>query len=255
MSAEAASAQRAERGISLVEATIVLMVLASLTAVIAPSMGDYIEDGRHVKAKKDLEVIGSAMTQIMHDTGLPCLSLAGGVPSTACNIANKVELLVSGAVVGSNEPTVVTAAAAVAAATASAATLNWGGGANEVADASRDIMDDQFATNTPAYPAVSFTGGGGPRTGNGWRGAYLNAPIDVDPWGYSYQASTVFLGVAFNADDTGAGTGAGQKRGGWTNNVVVLSAGSNGVIQTAFGSSATAAVGDDVVYVVQGATH
>lgn len=252
MSAEAASAQRAERGISLVEATIVLMVLASLTAVIAPSMGDYIEDGRHVKAKKDLEVIGSAMTQIMHDTGLPCLSLSGGAASTACNIVNKVELLVSGTVVGGNEPTVVTAAAAVAAGTASAASLNWGGGASEVADASRDSMDDQFATNTPAYPAVSFTGGGGPRTGVGWRGAYLNGPIDLDPWGHMYQASTVFLTVAHNATD---GTTEGLRRGGWTSDVVVISAGSDAKVETAFGGTATTAAGDDVIYVVQGATH
>ena len=113
-------------------------------------------------------------------------------------------------------------------------------------------MDNQFVTNSAGYASPSFTAGGGPRAGIGWRGAYLDGPIDVDPWGYAYQASTVFLVTASDAAD---GTGAGQKRGGWTSDVVVLSAGSNGVVQTPFGSSNTIAVGDDVISVVQGATH
>src|SRR5687767_7383196 len=45
----------AEKGMSLVEATIILMVLAILTAVIAPSAGDYVNDARQTKAKEDVE--------------------------------------------------------------------------------------------------------------------------------------------------------------------------------------------------------
>ena len=37
-----------ERGMSLVEATIILMVLATLTAVISPSIADYNNDARQV---------------------------------------------------------------------------------------------------------------------------------------------------------------------------------------------------------------
>ena len=47
-----------ERGMSLVEATIILMVLAILTSVLAPSIGDYVNDARQVKAKEDLEALG-----------------------------------------------------------------------------------------------------------------------------------------------------------------------------------------------------
>ena len=61
---------------------------------------------------------------------------------------------------GSNEPTVVTTAASVGASTASSTTLNWGGGTNEVADARRDLMTNQFGSNGPAYTSASFTSGG-----------------------------------------------------------------------------------------------
>lgn len=238
------------RGLSLVEATIILMILSILTAVVAPSAGSYLESARHTKAKEDVEAVASAIDQLLRDAGLLCLSLDGS--SCANSTSGRVELLVSGSAVGDNEPTNVTTPFVAAASTASSTNLNWAGGTNEVADARRDLMDDQFVTNAPGYAAVAFTGGGGPRVGVGWRGAYLGGPVDVDPWGYSYQASTVFLAVASDAAD---GTGAGQKRGGWTSDVVVISSGSNGVIQTAFGSAGSTGVGDDVMAVVQGGTR
>jgi type II secretory pathway pseudopilin PulG len=246
----------ADHGMSLVEATIVLMTLSVLAAALAPAARAYIEDGRNVKAKKDVEAIGATIDQLLRDTGLRCLSFNGS--SCANDASGRVELLVSGSTVNANEPTVVSTAASVGASTASATSLNWAGDpVSEVADARRDVMDDQFATNAPGYAAASFTVGGGPRAGVGWRGAYVDAPIDVDPWGYAYQANTVFLAVA--SDSSGSdGTGTGQRRGGWTQDVLVLSAGSNGTVQTPFGGNASTgstAVGDDVVYVVQGGTR
>jgi Tfp pilus assembly protein PilE len=242
---------RSDAGLSLVEATIILMVLAILTAVVAPATGSYMEGARQTKAKADTETIGSAIEQVIRSTGLQCLSLNGS--SCANSATGRVELLVSGTAVGSNEPTVLTAMAyAAPTSTTSAATVNWAGGSNEVADARRDLMDRQFVTNAAGYAAASFTSGGGPRAGLGWRGAYLNGPIDVDPWGYAYQANTVFLGVASDAAD---GTGEGQLRGGWTSDVMVLSSGSNGVVQTAFAAAGAVGAGDDVVYVVQGASR
>ena len=239
-----------EAGLSLVEATIILMVLSILTAVVAPAAGSYIENARNTKAKEDTEAIGSAIDQVISNTGIPCLSFDG--TSCANTVTGRVELLVSGDTVGSNEPTVVTTAYVATTGIASAANVNWAGGTNEVADARRDLMDDQLVTNAPGYSTVSFTAGGGPRAGIGWRGAYLNGPIDVDPWGYVYQANTIFLTTASDATD---GTSTGQLRGGWISNVMVLSAGSNGTVQTAFGSTGASATGDDIVYVVQGATR
>jgi type II secretory pathway pseudopilin PulG len=243
-----------QRGMSLVEATIILMVLSVLSAILAPSARDYLEDGRGIKAKADVETIGSAIDRLMRNTGSLCLSLSAST-ATPCDtsVTGRVELLVSGAAVNTNEPTVVTTAFTPPnASTTAFSPMNWAGDTNEVSDTRRDTMDRQFVTDAAGYAQVTFTSGGGPRTGVGWRGPYLNGPIDVDPWGYTYQASTVFLAVASNA---AAGTGTGQKQGGWDRDVVVISAGSNGTIQTAFGSQSTTGVGDDVVYVVQGSTH
>jgi type II secretory pathway pseudopilin PulG len=250
-----------QAGLSLVEATIILMVLATLTGVIAPSAADYIEESRNTKAKEDVEAIGIGIARLLRDTGLPCVSLSGA--SATCNKADKVEVLVSGPDETLNLPTSDLAAFSTSANFASAASLNWAGATTSpVAAGSRDIMDPYLVSNTiqtngltAPYTAAGYTGGGGPRAGLGWRGAYLNGPIDVDPWGYAYEANTVFAGVATNAT---AGTGEGALSGGWGSDMLVISAGSNGNIQTAFGTAAAAgavATGDDVVYVIQGTTR
>lgn len=248
---------RSESGLSLVEATIILLVIGVLTAIAAPAARNYIEESRNTKAKEDVGLIGATIDQVLRDTGVRCLSkaptnLATPIATAPCSLSNRVELLVSGSSLTANKPVVVTTPVTVTASTASAANLNWSGGTDEVVDASKNLMDPHLVTNTAGYTAVGFTGGGGPKAGLGWRGAYLNGPIDLDPWGYIYQANTVFLTAASDAAD---GTNGGQKRGGWTYNVLVISSGSNAAIQTAFGVSGAAAVGDDVVYVVQGGTR
>lgn len=252
-----------ERGMSLVEATIILMVLAVLTSVIAPSMGDYIEDARNTKAKEDVEVIGTAIQRLLRDTGLGCLST---LPQNAapCSTANRADALISAT---GASPAIVSAAYTFPAGSmlangGDAASVNWVGAA-AVADAGGDFnvpvdstatIDEQLITNfTNGYVNTTlFTGGGGPRAGLGWRGAYLTGPAGADPWGQIYQANTAFLAIA---SDATAGTGEGQLQGGWLRDVIVISAGSNGTIQTAFGVDGAAAVGDDVIYVVQGATR
>src|SRR5687768_14824473 len=81
-----------ESGMSLVEATIILLVLATLTAVLSPSMGDYLEDARQMKAKEDVEVIGISVQRLLRDTGFKALRKNG---ATAHTLANRVDLLVT----------------------------------------------------------------------------------------------------------------------------------------------------------------
>ncbi len=242
---------------SLVEATIVVMVLALLVSVMAPSAADYLNDARQITAVKDVATVGSALEQATRDVALPCLSLSGA----SCALANagRVELLVSGPDALLNLPAVAAAPYTVPnAATASDNSLNWAGGTNEVDDSRRDEMDHQLLLNEPAgvasagYAGPSFASGGGYRAGNGWRGPYLSGPIGLDPWGIAYQVNTLFLAVA---SDAGAGTGEGQRAGGWTSDVMVISAGADRTIRTPFGGPHAAPVGDDVVYVLQGGTR
>jgi hypothetical protein len=77
----------------------------------------------------------------------------------------------------------------------------------------------------------------------------------VDPWGTAYEANTIFAGVATDAT---SGTGEGALSGGWGYDMLVVSAGRNRNIQTPFASASSGgatAVGDDVIYVIQGTTR
>lgn len=241
-----------EAGMSLVEATIILMTLAILTAVIAPSAGDYINEARNVKAKEDVEAIGTGILRVLRDTGNKCLMFDA---NNGCTTTNRIDLLLSG------DTTLTTAAKAVSAADSAALTgtnatpYNWAPDANSPTGDQVDTIENQLVTNTldtNNYPSVSFTSGGGPRPGIGWRGAYLTGPVGKDPWGNKYQANTVFLGVA---SDGGTGGAEGNADGGWSYNALVLSPGSNGVVDTAFAAKGNTAGGDDVIYVMKASTR
>lgn len=248
-----------ERGMSLVEATIILMVLATLTAAISPSIADYTNDARGVKAKEDVEAIGTGILRLLKDTGSRCLRLAG---TTDCTVANRVDLLISGgADPRADNSASVTVPDSEAATTA---TMSW---LPTAAPAQQDTVDDQLIENDNAtpYTAAGFTSGGGPRMKLGWRGAYINGPVGGDPWGNKYQANTVFLTVATDATDTAGApdqTQEGMKQAGWKRNVLVMSAGQNSVVETEFGGSSAgaggvgvSAGGDDVIYVLRGSTR
>jgi type II secretory pathway pseudopilin PulG len=253
--------RRGERGISLIEATIILMVLATLSAAIAPAIGTYTNDARGVAAKSEVETIGAAVNQLLRDTGSRCLRLSG---ADDCTVTNRVDLLVTS---GRSPSSVDTALAPNVVLPDSEAatngTVNWLPSGN--APTQQDLLEDQLIENDNPVPyaVASFTGGGGPRMKGGWRGAYLNGPITADPWSIRYQVNTMFLAVATNATDSLPGptfsqTQEGLREAGWHRDVLVLSAGANRVVETSFGGTATGGVmagGDDVVYVLRGSSR
>ena len=241
-----------EEGMSLVEATIILMILFLLTAVLSPSIGDYIEDARHTKAKEDIEALGISIQRLMRDVG-SCIKTDATDP---CDMTNRVEIL------RSNGPDVVaadlgTTAAAFASGGNVTGPLNW----DDDQDAGvGDTFESQLVTNAPNYntPAESSPTGytiGGPQAGLGWRGAYMAGPIGTDPWGKVYVANAVFLVVASDASDNAA---EGGRRGGWSRDAIVLAAGPNGLYDSPFGGSAnfgSERQGDDLLYVLRGDTR
>ena len=58
---------------SLVEATLLLAIMATLASLIAPSIADYTNEARQLAARKDVEAIGSGILQVLRDTGSRCL--------------------------------------------------------------------------------------------------------------------------------------------------------------------------------------
>jgi hypothetical protein len=237
---------------SLVEATIILSILFLLTAVLSPSIGDYVEDARQTKGKEDVEAIGVSIARLQRDVGA-CLKIAAG---TGCTMTNRLEILRSSGpdVVASDLGTTAVDFASVGNISAA---INWD---DDQAANIGDTIDSQMILNTPDYdtPAETAPTGytkSGPQAGLGWRGAYLTSPVGTDPWGKVYLSNVVFLVVASDANDDAA---EGGRRGGWSRDTLVVSAGPNGLFDTAIGGNTnygTDRQGDDLLYVLRGDTR
>lgn len=181
-----------QRGLSLVEVTIMVSVFSVLTAVLSPTIGDYVEDARRAKAKQDVSVLASTFARFTFDVARDG-SLEGGWASL-------------GLLVGPGGAPVV------------------GDGGDAAWAAAVDgqrvgLLEDHLMVNTPGYPRR----GAGPHfVAGGWRGAYLSG-LTADPWGYRYainvgtfadgRADTIVLSpgpngvveTAFGADGVRAG--------------------------------------------------
>ena len=239
------------RGLSLVEVTIMLLVLMTLTGVLAPSIMDFVRDAQWVKAKEDCEAIGVSVVRLMRDVG-PCLKFNG---KGSCTRINRADLLYS------DGPDVTPADVSGEAAAGFNGGGNTAGPLNWHTDSARgDSMEHQFVDNGGEldYPAPADLGGyttAGPGAGLGWRGAYLSPPVGPDPWGRRYLVNTVFLTVARDAE---TGSGEGQRSGGWSRDTFCISAGPNGQFETPFGGNPGHGVsrrGDDLIFIISGDTR
>lgn len=252
-----------ERGMSLVEVTIILMVLALLTGVLAPQIMTYVDDARLVKAKEDVEAIGVGIARLLKDTGNPFL-LEDGDATIASRFVtnNRVDLLVSD---GMEAPVLSGVDNSVA--TNLQATLTWGDDiaapAASAATGGVQSVYDHLVSNDATYvlPTVSLDTVDPPapaslgRFGMGWRGAYLSGVVGPDPWSYRYACNTAFLGVARDALNAGNGANAT----GWSTDAFCFSAGQNNTIETDIESanggitfSGTGPANDDIIYVISG---
>ena len=239
----------ATRGLSLVEVTIMLLVLMLLTGVLAPSISDFIRDAQWVRAKEDCEAIGVSVVRLVRDVG-PCLKFDG---TAACTKANRADLIFSDGPDVTPNDVAGDATLGFSLGGTTAAHLSW-----YTEDSRGDSMHHQLVDNAtgPAYPGPGDAAStAGWRSGFGWRGAYLSPPIGPDPWGHRYLVNSVFLSVARDAE---AGNGEGQRSGGWSHDAFCISAGPNGLFETAFaahpGRGASRA-GDDLIFVISGGTR
>lgn len=246
---------------SLVEATAILMVSSILTSVLSPSIYEYVQDARAMKAKEDVEGIGIAIVRLLKDTGFPFLVEDATVTALdRFKNLNRADLAIS----SGNTP-------AVQSGVVSGATTNEGGlqtdvsWTDSIAETDGKVsLYNQLVANTPAYPnptaALSTANPAAPAGlgafSLGWRGAYLNGVVAPDPWGFRYACTTAFLGTGTNVG-TGPINHSGEAGFGWTHDAKCLSAGRNNQIETNFRNDAGATTfsgtqNDDVVFVVSG---
>jgi hypothetical protein len=101
-----------------------------------------------------------------------------------------------------------------------------------------DANDPMFARDSSAGFNAEFA----------WRGAYLTAPIDPDPWGNRYAVNVRYLDPRADTPNDVAGT----MDNGWSNDVVVISAGSDEEIDTPYAVDGLAPGDDDILYTICG---
>ena len=89
-------------------------------------------------------------------------------------------------------------------------------------------LTEELVTNEAGYQ----TGAAGGRNGAGWRGPYIDGPIGADPWGHRYAVNVRWLTAASSFD------------------TVVMSAGLDGIVDTAFARDGLLAADDDVLGLV-----
>ncbi|MEW5983917.1 MAG: hypothetical protein AB1806_16310 [Acidobacteriota bacterium] len=217
--------RRGQRGLSLVEVTIMLLVLMLLTSVLAPSIFDFVNDAQWVKVKEDCEALAVSVTRLIRDVGP---RLVYNNPQSSYPV-NKMDLLVT----DGNGATINTTLAPAIAGFPGGLT-NWWNGAPALPTNFIGTCDEQLITNIrsgtvtpPIYAEAGLQFG--PLFGQGWRGAYLSPPCGPDPWGFAYQVNTKFLTTIFN----NAGTTEVKIH---CLDVFCLSPGKDGIIETPFGT-------------------
>ena len=237
---------RNQKGLSLIEVTIMLLVLMLLTSVLAPSIFDFVNDAQWVKVKEDCEAIAVSVARLHRDVGSR-LHTGGGL---GVYPANKVDVIYSNGALPIVVPPDIDALFG--------AVLNWyGTGTGEPLDANRmSSCEDQLISNTiggvQIYPEPGNAPLGapfGPYFGQGWRGGYLSPPCAADPWGNMYEVNTKWATMTFTPPFPGVTIVHCY-------DVFCVSAGKDGIISTAFGPAVhpapggTRRLGDDWVTII-----
>jgi type II secretory pathway pseudopilin PulG len=222
---------KGQKGLSLIEVTIMLLVLMLLTSVLAPSIFDFINDAQWVKVKEDCEAIAVSVTRLHRDVGANLYTDPSG---RRLYPDYKMDLMIS-----DGTPPIV----------ATPPVRGFGGGVDNwygyVGGSLNFRMPNKFIDTCENQLITNSTSGGdaiypeprvpvfGPYFGQGWRGAYLSPPCASDPWGHTYQVNTKFATTTFGTSWHHEGSKHSMRM--HCNDVFCVSAGKDGVITTPFG--------------------
>jgi Tfp pilus assembly protein PilE len=166
----------AERGVTLIETAILVLVTLSIVGALAPTLSAVILRAETVAATTAMSNIDTQINTILNDMNYTYLNYDG-----VKNSAQRVNLIVS-------DGDIPSAVSATGSAT-------WQGAVNGT---TIDFIERHLVTNNPggsganAYPVPATDAGAG------WRGAYLDNPLDPDPWGNRYMVNVEYLGPSNN---------------------------------------------------------
>jgi len=205
------------RGITLIEATIVLTAVAVLSAVAAPTLSRGIDSARLSRAVSDMEAIKAAIANFAIDIETGQGGTQAGFTINGQGNGTPVDILVSDGDIPTLGP-------------------NGGTAWDDPVDNTTglvDFLERHLVTNNPrgsalnAYPIPAGAG-------EGWRGAYINGPVDPDPWGNRYAVNTQRLITTPRDVD-----------------VIVLTAGPDEEIDTAYNVTNPVPGDDDILVIIR----
>lgn len=248
-----------QRGFTLVEVTVILLVLVILSAIMLPNLGGFNRLARFVRVKEDVGALCSSLARYVVDTG----ELAfwqwggrdgGGLGSDTPDRTSPIGLLIgdgdtpvlAGGVDGENwalpfveaftEPTDFGGVPVQFRVDTFANHLihntplgNATGGHRMPAD----MRDGAMSAGIPGGLLFDPPSGQGFNSLFAWRGPYISDRVDADPWGNRYMANV--FGMFVPGDDSD----------GFSTAVVCYSAGPDETIDTDFNQPGGWFTGDD----------
>lgn len=203
---------RTDRGITLVEATIVMTAVSILAAVAAPSASRALDRARVTRAIGDAEAIKAAIYNWRDDV-FQSFTVDGTVSG------DEVQTSVSDGDIPSADITDDNGSL-------TGVQMRWDDPVDNTTGLV-DFLERHLVTNNPRGSSANDY----PTT---WRGAYINAPLDPDPWGNRYAVNTGLLGTP------------GRTR----NDTFVLSAGPDEAIDTLWEVNGATPGDDDIIVMV-----
>lgn len=197
-------------GFSTTETATILSALSILAATASPVAMDYLEQARCTRATIEVRVIGTGLVRMLSDIGERAIYRDPSKRSPE----GLVELLVSDGEAPGLGPN---------------GDPRWLASPDGTKVA---LLEDYLVYNTVGYKTELEGDGAGSRREFAWRGPYIQPPISPDPWGNRYAINVRFL--------------LRSARG----SVVVVSAGRDELVDTAYESPLIRPGGDDIVFLV-----
>jgi type II secretory pathway pseudopilin PulG len=239
---------KSERGITILETTVILSVLFILAGAMSPIVSESVNTARAVKAKNDASMIALGLINLQKDVGADALNLGGeGVSGTASRLPDLLASQgsapdVEDAQTSESDPTPMVPLLAAPGHSGVSLTADIRAATRAERQRWRDTpsasLDDHLMNNRRGYRFRRIGEYGG------WNGPYVSAEIKGDPWGRQFLVNSRWLDGATSAADA---------QGRIRRAVFVVSAGADGVVDTPFEQSIVdaRAFGDDIVIRIQ----
>lgn len=254
----------AHRGFTLVEVSIILLVLVILAAILLPNLGDFNRAARYARVKEDVGALCVALAKLLEDTGETAFwewggrGEGGGASNTP--LRDTIGLLVGdGDTPTMNwsdlvddgfhwqlpygdyfaEPASLSGEDHWFIVDTFANHLIQNAPLGDTANAYRtpsDMISGATSGDVPGGLLFDSTSGQGFNSRFAWRGPYLPDSVDPDPWGNRYMANVFGLFIP-----------PGQAGDGFSSAVVCYSAGPDEEIDTVFNQPGGWNTGDDDV--------